>query len=195
MLKKPNGKRLNEHQRCEIISKLSKMNAPSKRALAREYSVSEGAIRKVWDNQEVILERFALLSEEVKERTFRASVGQFTELEDMFYIWIDSMRCAKLHVPPSLAIAKAKSIASSLSIPKSNFKASWQWLSRFRAHRGLQKMLLHGEVAKVNKNDLELLAALEELYKIIAQYDPENIYNMDERLAYFFGCFRNTYAK
>jgi hypothetical protein len=185
MLKKPNGKHLNEHQRCEIISKLSKMNVPSKRALAREYSVSEGTIRKVWDNQEVILERSALLFEEVKERTFRAFVGRFTELEDMFYIWIDSMRCAKLHVLPSLAIAKAKSIASSLSISKSNFKASWQWLSRFRAHRGLQKMLLHGEGAEVNKNDLELLAALEEFYKIIAQYDPENIYNMDETSLFF----------
>jgi hypothetical protein len=74
MSKKPNGKHLNEHQRCKIITKLSKTNAPSKRALAREYSVSEGAIQKVWDNQEAILEQFALLSEEAKERTFRASV-------------------------------------------------------------------------------------------------------------------------
>jgi hypothetical protein len=70
MLKKPNKKHLTEHQHCEIISKLSKMNAPSKRALAREYSVSEGAILKVWDNHEAILERYALLSEEAKERTF-----------------------------------------------------------------------------------------------------------------------------
>jgi hypothetical protein len=124
MSKKPNGKCLNEHQRCEIISKLSKTNAPSKRALTRKYNVSEGTIRKVWDNQEVILERSALLFEEAKERTFRASVGRFTELEDMLYIWIDSMRRAKLPVPPSLAIAKAKSIASSLSILESNFKTS-----------------------------------------------------------------------
>jgi hypothetical protein len=100
------------------------MNAPSKRALAREYSVSEGAIQKVSDNREAILERSALLSEEAKERTFRASVGRFTEFEDMFYIWIESMRCTKLLVLPFLAIAKAKSITSSLSIPKSNFKAS-----------------------------------------------------------------------
>jgi hypothetical protein len=50
MLKKPNGKYFNEHQRCEIISKLSKMNAASKRALARKYSVNEGVILKVWDN-------------------------------------------------------------------------------------------------------------------------------------------------
>ncbi len=98
--------------------KLSKTNALSKRALAQEYNVSEVAIRKVWDNQEAMLERFALLSEEAKERTFRAFVGQFTELEDMLYIWINSMRRAKLLVPPSLAIAKVKNIASSLSIPE-----------------------------------------------------------------------------
>jgi hypothetical protein len=48
------------------------------------------------------------------------------------------MRLAKLLVSPSFAIAKAKSIASSLSILESNFKASWQWLSH-----GLQKMLPH----------------------------------------------------
>ncbi len=49
MSKKPNGKRLNESQRCEIIAKLSKTDAASKRAMAREYDVSERAIRKVWD--------------------------------------------------------------------------------------------------------------------------------------------------
>jgi len=49
MSKKLTDKRLNESQRCEIISKLSKMNLPSKRALAREYDVNEGAIRKVWE--------------------------------------------------------------------------------------------------------------------------------------------------
>jgi hypothetical protein len=103
----------------------------------------------------------------------------------MLYIWIDSMRCAKLPVPPSLAIAKTKNIASSLSIPESNFKASWQWLNQFKGHHGLQKMLLHGEGAEVNKNDPELLAALEEFYEIIVQYDPENGYNMDETGLFF----------
>ncbi len=53
------------------------------KGLAREYNISESTIWKVWDNREAILERSALLSEEAKERTFQASVGQFTELEDM----------------------------------------------------------------------------------------------------------------
>jgi len=134
MSKKLTDKRLNKSQRCEIISKLSKTNPPSKHALSREYDVSEGAIGKVWEKQDSILERSTLLSEELKQKTFRASIGRFTELEDMLYIWIDSMRRAKLSVSPSLAIAKAKSIVSTLSISNSDFKASWQWLSRFRTH-------------------------------------------------------------
>jgi hypothetical protein len=70
MLKKSNGKRLNESQRCEIIMKLSKTDAPSKRAIVREYNVSEGAIRKMWDKREQILKRSALMSNEAKEKTF-----------------------------------------------------------------------------------------------------------------------------
>jgi hypothetical protein len=84
------------------------------------------------------------MSDEAKEKTFQSSIGCFTELEDMLYICINNMRCANFHVLPSLTIAKAKSITLSLSILKTDFKASWQWLSQFRVRRGLQKMLLHG---------------------------------------------------
>jgi len=45
--------------------------------------------------------------------------------------------------------------------------------------------MLHGEGAEVNKSDLGLLAALDDLYAIIAQYDPENVYNMDETGLFF----------
>jgi hypothetical protein len=72
------------------------------------------------------------------------------------------MRHARLPVSPSLTIVKAK------SIPKFNYKASWQWLSQFKAHCELQKMLLHEEGTKVNNNNLELLVASEEHYEIIA---------------------------
>jgi hypothetical protein len=49
--------------------KLSKTDALNKKAIAREYDVSEGAIRKVWDKREQILERSALISDEAKEKT------------------------------------------------------------------------------------------------------------------------------
>jgi hypothetical protein len=46
-------------------------------------------------------------------------------------------------------------------------------------------MLLHREGAKINKSDLGLLVTLDNLYAIITQYDPVNIYNMDKTSLFF----------
>ena len=146
--------------------------------------MSKGAIRKIWENREEIQKR-ASMSEEFKTQTYRTSVGRFSELENTLYLWIDSMRRANLPVPPSLAILKAKQIASDLAISQNDFKASWHWFERFRAHHGLKKVLLHGEGAQVEKDDPQLLTELNDLYALIEQYDPENVYNMDETGLFF----------
>ena len=44
---------LTEAQRCEIVAKLSKPNAPSKWALGQEYEVGEGAIWKVMETMRI----------------------------------------------------------------------------------------------------------------------------------------------
>ena len=72
------GKRLSESERLEVIAKLSVPSAPSKRSLAREYGVSEGAIRKIMKNKEGIQKRSSLMSEEGKRNTLRASIGRFS---------------------------------------------------------------------------------------------------------------------
>ncbi|XP_014768799.1 uncharacterized protein LOC106868168 [Octopus bimaculoides] len=79
-------------------------------------------------------------------------------------------------VPPSLIIVKAKQITVELSISENDFKASWQWLNRVR--HGLQNVLLHGKGAEMNKEDPELLAALNDLYAVMEQYDAEDVYSM-----------------
>jgi hypothetical protein len=54
-------------------------------------------------------------------------------MEDALYEWLDSMRRAKLTVPPSLTVAKAREIAD--LIRYDDFNASWQRL----------KILVHKE--------------------------------------------------
>ena len=142
--------------------------------------MNEATIRKVRSKREGICKRSALMSEEAKKKTSRASVGRFTEVEDKLYLWIDIMRRANLPVPPSLAILKAKLIS------QDDFKASWQWFSRFRERRGIQQLLLHGEGAEVDRENPDLVAALNKLYAIIAKYDSKNVYNMDETGLFFF---------
>jgi hypothetical protein len=118
------------------------------------------------------------MSEEAKLKTYRASVGQFKDIEDRLVVWINAMRCASLPVPASLTLLEAKIIAQELSI--SDFKASWQWLKHYRERKGLKELLLHGEGGEVDKNDPELLAALDEFCAIVNEYNPEHVYNMDE---------------
>ena len=72
--------------------------------------MSEATIRKVWSKREDIRKRSALMSEEAKKKTFRASVDRFTEVEDKLYLWIDTMRRVNLPVPPFLAILKQKKL-------------------------------------------------------------------------------------
>ena len=67
-----------------------------------------------------------------------------------------------------------------MGILPEDFKASWQWLHRFRTRKNIASMLLHGEGAEVDKNDPELLSALQVLEAIIANFDPEDVYNIDE---------------
>ena len=101
-------KRLNESERLKVISRWNQPNPSSKRSIARQYGVIEATIRKVWSKREDIRKRSALMSEETKKKTFRASVSRFTEVDHKLYLWIDGMRRANLPVPPSLAILKAK---------------------------------------------------------------------------------------
>jgi hypothetical protein len=65
----------------------------------------------------------------------------------MLYIWIDSMRCAKLPVPSSLAIAKVKSIACSLSILDSkSFQSKIQTVglkAKCKKLQNLRQMTIH----------------------------------------------------
>ena len=83
--------------------------------------MSETTTRKFWSKRENIRKRSALMSEEAKKKTFRASVGRSTEVEDKLYLWIDSMRRVNLPVPPSFAILKARKIAEELLILQDDF--------------------------------------------------------------------------
>ncbi len=66
-------KHLNEQEQLEIIRRLSKPNPPSKRSLAHEYNVSEGAVRYVWNKKDEIEQRSSLMTAETRAQTFRQS--------------------------------------------------------------------------------------------------------------------------
>ena len=48
-------KRLTELERLEIINQLERKNPPSKLYFGKSFNVSEGAIRKIWQNRDEII--------------------------------------------------------------------------------------------------------------------------------------------
>ena len=74
-------KRLTELERLEIINQLERKNPPSKRYLGRSFDVSEGAIRKIWQNRDEIKRRSAYMSEQRKIKKLRFSSAKYSELE------------------------------------------------------------------------------------------------------------------
>ena len=68
-------KRLNESERLEVICRSNQPNPPSKRSIARQYRMSEAAIRKVWSKREDIRKGSALMSGEAKKENIQNVCG------------------------------------------------------------------------------------------------------------------------
>ena len=49
----------------------------------------------------------------------------------------------------------------------------------------MQQLFLHDEGAEVDRENPDLVAALDKLYAIISKYDLENVHNMDETGLFF----------
>ena len=76
-------------------------------------------------------------------------------------------------------------LAAQMNISYDEFKATWGWFNKFRHRQCLNTIKLYGEGGAVNRNDPGLLACLERLYAIVNEYDPSNVYNMDETGLFF----------
>ena len=163
-----------------IIKELQNNKPPSMRSLGRKYDVNESTIRYLWNTKNVYLKRSSSVPDSYKSKRTKLPSPKFQDLEDKLYKWMKVIREVKLPLSPSLTLVKARKIADKLSIPADEFSASWNWLSRFKERRGLKTAVLYGEGGDVDQNDEATLCELRILYDIIAEYDPQNVYNMDE---------------
>ena len=75
------GQRLFDTQRLITISRNEQVPRVSNRQLAREFDVSEKAIRRILLGKDEIRERTAGRVEEVRQNTFHGGRARFPELE------------------------------------------------------------------------------------------------------------------
>ena len=86
-------------------------------------------------------------------------------------------------VSPSLLVGRGRIIKR--RPVRGDKKVGDHWFSRFRERCGIQQLFFHSEGAEVDRENPDLVAALDKLYAIISKYDLENVHNMDETGLFF----------
>lgn len=117
------------------------------------------------------------------ERCFkRPRRTRFPLLEEALRMWHLQAE-TRTKVTPAMLIAKARQLAKSLGISEEQLKFSPGWFDSYKQRYGYRVYRFHGEAGLVSPADVA--AARVHMIKILKEYKPECIYNMDETGLYY----------
>ena len=112
---------------------------------------------------------------EVADQT-RAKCPKQQSLEKALFLWFSDVRSKGATLSDDILIEKAREFGLKLAI--SDFNYSRGWLQRFKKRHHIKSYKCHGESASA---DLGAVSTGREQLKIdLANYDPNDIYNIDE---------------
>jgi hypothetical protein len=103
---------------------------------------------------------------------------RYPQVEKALDLWVGTLEQRRLTLTGDLLRQKALVFAELFGVSGEDFKASKGWLSRFKTRMGLRNHRIHGEAESA---PLHLLPQFrEELRNVLAQYEPQDIFNADE---------------
>ncbi|GBM24579.1 Tigger transposable element-derived protein 6 [Araneus ventricosus] len=106
---------------------------------------------------------------------------KYVEINEAILEWFKTVRAKEITVSGPMIQHKAKELADALEIE--NFSASNGWQDRFRIRNNIAFRSLCGEAADVDPSLCE--DCQERLPLLLAGYDDEDIFNMDETALFF----------
>lgn len=138
--------------------------------IANNFGYSKGTISDIVKNR-VKYENIENNSERKKLRE-----SNYPKLDEALLLWIRQMRSKNVAINGNLLKEKACEYGDKLNLP--NFVASNGYLDRFKKRHGLKFMNIVGEKQSVPTEVYENW--LENLPNILKNYEPKNVYNLDE---------------
>ena len=108
----------------------------------------------------------------------RVRVIAHPQLDTALANWVLQMQYQKLRIDTAIIQAKAVQFGRTLDIPDGTLQFSNGWLQKFCKRHRFQEFRIHGESGDAQMQNIE--EELQHIKHIIAQYTPDDIYNMDE---------------
>ncbi|GBN08461.1 Tigger transposable element-derived protein 6 [Araneus ventricosus] len=167
---------LNLEQRIEILRQYEK--GKSVRKLAELFFCGRTQINKIITEKDLSLKEY----EDFKFRGVkRMRHEKYVNINEAVLEWFKTVRAKKILVSGSMIQHKAKELADALGIE--NFSARNGWLDRFRIRNNITFRSLSDEAAYLDPGSCEDWQ--KRLQLLLAGYDDEDIFNMDETALFF----------
>lgn len=128
------GRRLNDQERMEILDQMAREPKVKNVDLAKQYGVSEGAIRKLKQIKDTIRDRYVLGNEHNRDKRKRGGFRRNAQFEQELYEWICRMRETQAYqlIPLTQTAVRQQAILLAKNYETmATFKASPGWFARF----------------------------------------------------------------
>ncbi|EGZ24242.1 hypothetical protein PHYSODRAFT_556852 [Phytophthora sojae] len=162
------GRRLNDQERMEILEIVQREAKVKNVDLAKQYGVSEGAIRKLRQMKDTVRNRYYMGNEQNRDKRKRGGFKRNAPFEQELYQWIVRMRESQPYqlVPLTQTAVRQQAIILSKNYEKmANFKASPGWFARFCSRHRLDPVVVDnaggaptGDAAAAAADDAAALA-------------------------------------
>ncbi|MGL6119375.1 MAG: transposase [Fusobacteriaceae bacterium] len=111
-----------------------------------------------------------------KDNTARIKKPVFEELDIKMVVWLRNSLDRDFIITEDILKLKAREVAATLGIAK--FVASNGWLHRFKTRNNIKLRVLSGETCGICIDKYE--EVIENIKNEFKEYEPKNIFNMDE---------------
>lgn len=166
----------------------SKLGAWAKEEFDLEKPLSKAVISRIVQDESLLSMSEIDLQKKSKKTT------SLVALEEQVEKFVLDMQARQLPVSGYLISTMALRFARGMHIEE-EFKASKGWFDRFVSRKSLRSFNLHGEAASIDINVDSIQNRLQELRDIIAEYEPRDVFNLDETGLFYNQIIKRTYAK
>ena len=120
------------------------------------------------------------MEEDVGLKRKRARLAKDQQLDSAIHQWFVQARAEVVPISGAIVQAQAEKFDRNLNGEDSSFKASTEWLDRFKKRHGINQVSVSGEIRSADSEAAQTYP--DQLQDIIDEggYSPEQIYNADE---------------
>ena len=170
-------------EKIEILDEAKKRKL-SCRVIAKEFKIGNTLATKVLKNERTLRGEFAHFQGNRLKHINRGSHQIFKVINDIFYSWFKNCEASGIYLNGPLLIEEAMNIKQSLNQQElDGFKASEDWLAKWKLSHGTKEKQISGDSLDVSKTKIE--SWMEWIRELSKEYDHKDILNMDERKCFF----------